>query len=151
MSTNSHTEQHIEVDVPVRVAYNQWTNFEEFPNFMGGVKSVQKKGSDTVHFTVEVGPKTVDYDAKIVDQIPDERVSWKSIDGKENIGVVTFNSLGANKTRVGLRMQYEVDGLDEQIGDMLGFVSRRAKGDLDNFKEYVEDRTKSANAWRNVN
>lgn len=146
--SNSHTEQFVEVDVPVRVAYNQWTNFDEFPKFMGGVKNVTRIGEDKVHFTVEVGPKTVDYDAKIVDLQQDQRVSWKAVDGKENIGVVTFNAIDENKTRVGLRMNYETEGVAEAVGDALGFVSRQAKSDLDSFKEYVEDRNQAKAAWR---
>ena len=146
MST-SETTQHVEVDVPVEVAYRQWTNFEEFPNFMTGVSEVKRLGGDKLHFEVEVGPKNVSYDAEIVDQTPNETVSWRATDGKTNIGVVSFTKIDANQTRVGLRLQYEVEGLAEHVGDTLGFVSRQAKSDLHNFKNYVEDRTKAIYAW----
>jgi len=146
--SDSETSQHIEVDVPVSVAYNQWTQFEEFPRFMDGVEEVQQLTDDTVRFTVAVGPKKLSYDAQIVTQEPDQQIAWRAIDGKKNLGVVTFQQLGPNKTRVGLRLGYELDGIAEKIGDMLGFVDGRVKGDLKNFKEFIEAREQPTGAWR---
>lgn len=146
MSTT--VEESIDVDVPVRTAYDQWTQFEEFPRFMDGVERVEQLTDDTVRFTVAVGPKKHTYEAKIVAQEPDRKITWRAVDGKENLGVVTFEPLGANKTRIGLRLAYELDGLAEKVGDMLGFVSGRAKGDLRNFKAFIEQRQEPTGAWR---
>lgn len=145
---DSQTSQKIEVDVPLKTAYDQWTQFEEFPRFMDGVKSVEQLTDDTVRFTVAVGPKTLTYDAKIVMQEPDRQITWRAIDGKENLGEVTFEPLGASRTRIGLRLAYDLDGVAEHIGDMLGFVSGRAMGDLQNFKSFIEDRQQPTGAWR---
>jgi uncharacterized membrane protein len=146
--SKSQTSQSIEVDVPVSTAYNQWTQFEEFPRFMGGVEQVVQKGADMVWFKVNVGGRTVEYDARIVEQTPDKKIVWRSVSGKKTGGMVEFENLGASKTRVTLDLMYEPEGALENIGDMLGFVSNRAKQDLANFKEFIESRQSESGAWR---
>jgi uncharacterized membrane protein len=144
----SQTSQSIVVDVPVRTVYNQWTQFEEFPKFMGGVEEVRQKGPEMTYFKVNVGGKTVEYDAKIVEQIPDKKIVWRSVAGKKTGGMVEFEPVGSNQTRVTLDLMYEPEGPLENIGDMAGMVSSRAKKDLEKFKEFIESRGVESGAWR---
>ena len=146
--SKSQTSHSIVVDVPVRTAYNQWTQFEEFPKFMGGVESVVQKGEDIVYFRVNVAGKTVEYDARIVEQEPDRRIVWRSVAGKKTGGMVSFEALGPERTEVTLDMMYEPEGLLENIGDLLGLVGSRSKQDLANFKELIEGRQVETGAWR---
>jgi len=138
----------IEVDVPVRTAYNQWTQFEEFPKFMEGVHEVHQLDDRRLHWRAEVGGKEEEWEAEIREQIPDEKIIWNSIGGKENAGIVTFDTLGANKTRVHLEMSYDPEGFTETVGDKLGFMSRRVEGDLERFKEFIESRGVETGAYR---
>jgi uncharacterized membrane protein len=144
----SQTSQSIVVDVPVSTAYNQWTQFEEFPRFMGGVESVVQKGPDMVFFKVNVGGRTVEYDARIVEQVPDRKIVWRSVSGKKTGGMVEFEPDGATRTRVTLDLMYEPEGVLENVGDLLGFVTNRTKQDLANFKEFIESRQVESGAWR---
>ena len=144
----SQTAQATVVNVPVRTAYNQWTQFEEFPKFMGGVEEVRQKGVDVAYFKVNVGGHTVEYDAKIVEQVPDRKIVWRSIAGKRTGGMVEFEPVGANQTRVSLDLMYEPEGPLENLGDMVGLVANRAKQDLENFKKYIESRGVESGAWR---
>ena len=146
--SKSQTSASTVVDVPVRTAYNQWTQFEEFPKFMGGVEEVRQKGPDVAYFKVNVGGHTVEYDAKIVEQVPDRKVVWRSVAGKKTGGMVEFEPLGANQTRVTLDLMYEAEGALENVGDMIGLVTKRAKQDLENFKKYIESRGVESGAWR---
>jgi uncharacterized membrane protein len=134
----SSIEREIQVDVPASHAFAHWANLEQLPRFMSGVQSVTRNPDDTTHWKVQIGPKTVEYDAEIVHE-RDRMLSWRSVDGKDHRGVVMFTPVDATTTRVGLRMQYEVEGVDEVIGDLLGFVGRRTQKDLENFKAYVEN------------
>jgi uncharacterized membrane protein len=134
--------------VPVRTAYNQWTQFEDFPKFMGGVEEVRQKGPDVAYFKINVGGRTVEYDAKIVEQVPDRKIVWRSVAGKKTGGMVEFEPVGANQTRVSLDLMYEAEGALENIGDMVGLVSKRAKQDLANFKEFIESRGVESGGWR---
>jgi uncharacterized membrane protein len=144
----SSVEKSIEVNVPVRTAYNQWTQFEEFPRFMEGVEEVRQHGDDQLHWRARIAGTTEEWEAKITDQVPDQRVAWKSTSGAPNHGTVTFQSMGANQTRVTLHLEYEPKGMTENIGDALGFVSRRVEGDLERFKKFIESRGQETGSWR---
>lgn len=146
---NANDKQHsIDVDVPVRVAYNQWTQFEEFPRFMDGVSSITQLEDDRLHWIVDIAGVTREFDTTITEQIPDERVAWATTSGPSHAGVVTFHRLDDATTRVALQMDFEPEGFLETVGDKLGFVSGRLAGDMKNFKAFIEDRTQSSGAWR---
>ena len=144
----SEQTKSIDVNVPVRTAYNQWTQFESFPHFMEGVKEVRQINDTTLHWVANVGGKTKEWDAKITEQIPDERVAWQSIDGAPNAGVVTFHRIGDMQTRVTLQMDYDPEGFVENIGDKLGMMGHRLEDDLKKFKEFIESRGSATGAWR---
>ena len=144
----SRIRESVEVEVPLSTAYNQWTQFEEFPRFMEGVESVHQLDASRLFWKAEIGGKTVEWQAKITEQIPDMRVAWRSVSGAKNAGSVTFDRLGDQRTRVHLELEYEPEGLVENVGDFLGVVSRRARGDLERFKEFIERRGHETGAWR---
>jgi uncharacterized membrane protein len=144
----SEKQKSIEVDVPVSTAYNQWTQFEEFPQFMDGVESVTQLDDKRLHWVAEIAGTQREWDAEIVDQEPDQRIAWRSIDGTGNAGVVTFRPAGEGKTQITLDLDVEAEGLVEKIGDKLGFVSKQAEGDLERFKELIESRGVETGAWR---
>jgi uncharacterized membrane protein len=144
----STIEESIVVDVPVSTAYNQWTQFEEFPRFMEGVERVHQLDDTRLHWVAEIGGKREEWDAEITEQHPDERVAWRSMSGARNAGVVTFHPLSASQTKVMLQLEYEPEGAAEKVGDALGMVSRRAKGDLERFKGFIESRGTETGAWR---
>lgn len=141
-------EKHTDVNVPVRTAYNQWTQFEEFSRFMEGVEQVTQLDDTRLHWAANIGGKRVEWDAKISEQIPDKRIVWYSEGGAMQNGMVSFTPLGPNTTRVTLRIDYEPEGMVEEVGDKLGFVSRRVEGDLKRFKEFIEARGTETGAWR---
>jgi uncharacterized membrane protein len=141
-------EQSIEVQVPVSTAYNQWTQFEEFPRFMEGVERVEQLDDTHLHWRASVGGHTEEWDAKITEQIPDERVAWTSTDGKGNGGVVTFHRLNDDTTKVMVQLDYETDGLLEKAADVIGLPERRVKADLERFRELIETRGRETGAWR---
>ena len=140
-------EKSITIDVPVSTAYNQWTQFEEFPHFMEGVERVQQLGPDRLHWIADVGGRVKEWDARIVEQRPDERIAWRSEAGAANDGIVTFHREGQG-TRIDLAVEYEPDGLAEHVGDAMGFMSRRVEGDLERFKEFIEQRGTATGSWR---
>jgi uncharacterized membrane protein len=144
----SRFEDTVTVGVPVRVAYDQWTQFEDFPKFMEGVKTVEQIDDQTLRWTADVAGKTKTWTADITDQTPDERIAWKSIEGADNAGAVLFEPAGSNETRVTLRIEAEPEGAVESAGDALGFLERRVKGDLERFKEYVEGTGGDGHGWR---
>jgi uncharacterized membrane protein len=144
----STIEQSIDVDVPVATAYNQWTQFEAFPRFMEGVEEVRQIDDTHLHWRAKFAGREQEWDAEITEQHPDERVAWKSTDGAQNAGVVTFHELDPGTTRVMLQLDVEPDGLVEKAGDALGLVKRRAAGDLERFKEMIEGRGQETGAWR---
>ena len=144
----SSIEQSVEVSVPVRTAYNQWTQFEDFPHFMEGVKAIRQLDDTSLHWTVEIAGQVREFDAKITEQNPDERIAWTTIDGPHQAGVVTFHRLGDNRTKVMLQMEYDPEGLVEKVGDALGVVRARVKGDLERFKSFIESRGQETGAWR---
>jgi uncharacterized membrane protein len=141
-------EKSVDVQVPVRTAYNQWTQFEEFPRFMDGVKEVRQLDDTHLHWVADIGGKTQEWDARITEQSPDERVAWTAESGSLNAGVVTFHKIDDDTTRVMLQMEYDPQGLVETAGDTMGFVSRRVAGDLDRFKEFIEERGRETGGWR---
>ena len=141
-------ERSVEVNVPVRTAYNQWTQFEEFPHFMQGVKDVRQIDDTHLRWRAEVAGKDEEWDAVITEQLPDERVAWRSTSGAQNAGVVTFHRIADGVTRVMLQLDYEPEGVVEHAGNMLGVVSGRIEGDLERFKDFVEARGQETGAWR---
>jgi uncharacterized membrane protein len=144
----STVEKSIEVNVPVRVAYNQWTQFEDFPQFMQGVQEVRQVGEKGQHWRANIGGKEKEWDAEIIEQTPDQVIAWRSITGAPNGGRVTFQPLGPNQTRVNLEMEYDPEGVVENVGDALGLVSGRVQGDLNRFKQFIESRGAETGAWR---
>lgn len=138
----------IDVNVPVRTAYDQWTQFEEYPRFMDGVKSVQQLDDTHLHWKAVIAGQQKDWDAEITDQHPDERVAWRATAGAQNAGVVTFHRLDDSTTRVTLQMDVDPDGLVETVGTALGVLQRRVKGDLERFKEFIEARGVETGGWR---
>src|SRR5688572_5159262 len=141
-------EQTIEVHVPITTAYNQWTQFEEFPKFMEGVEEVKQLDDRRLHWVAEFGGDRHEWDAEIVEQSPEERVAWRNIDGKENAGVVTFHKIDDSVTRIAVQMDFAPAGLKEKLGDAVGVPDRRVKGDLGRFKEFIESRGQETGAWR---
>jgi uncharacterized membrane protein len=144
----STIEESIEVEVPVRTAYNQWTQFEEFPKFMEGVEAVRQLDDTHLHWKAEIWGKVKEWDAEVTEQRPDERVAWTNKDGARNAGAVTFHKVGDNKTRIMLQLDVEPEGPAEKVGDALGAVKRRVKADLERFKEFIESRGRETGAWR---
>jgi uncharacterized membrane protein len=130
----STVEKSIDVDVPVSTAYNQWTQFESFPNFMEGVDRIDQLSPTQTHWVTSIGGVNREFDAEITEQHPDERIAWTTTGGPKQAGVVTFHRLAEDKSRVMLQMDFEPDGVVETAGDKLGFVGRRVEGDLERFK-----------------
>ncbi len=141
-------DESIEVNVPVSAAYNQWTQFEDFPLFMEGVDHVQQKDDTRLHWVATVAGKTNEWDAKILEQHPDRQISWISEDGKKTRGTVSFEPLGESKTLIRLSMSYQAEGLKETMGSAAGLDQRRVRGDLERFKELIESRGAESGAWR---
>lgn len=144
----STVEESVEVAVPVRTAYNQWTQFESFPEFMEAVVSVTQGADTMTHWVTEVGGAVREFDAQIVEQIPDTRIAWRSLDGPDQAGVVTFHRLDDEHCRVMLQMTFEPDGVVETVGDKLGIVRSQVETDLRRFKEFIEARGSESGAWR---
>jgi uncharacterized membrane protein len=138
----------IEVGVPVSTAYNQWTQFEDFPLFMEGVEDVKQLDDTRLHWVASVGGKRAEWDAKILEQHPDTQISWISEDGKKTRGTVSFESRGDGKTLIRLSMSYQAEGPIEQIGSAAGLDQRRVRSDLERFKELIESRGTESGAWR---
>ena len=138
----------IDVEVPVSTAYNQWTQFEEFPRFMEGVERIQQLDDTHLRWAAEVAGKREEWDAEITEQHPDERVAWVATSGKGNAGVVTFHRLADDQTRVTVQLDWEPEGVTENIGVALGFDDRQVKKDLVRFKEMIETRGTETGAWR---
>ena len=142
-------EEGIKVGVPARTAYDQWTQFEDFPLFMEGVMEVRQVTDTRTHWVVEVGGVRREFDAEIDQQEPDMRIAWHSIEGPKHAGVVTFHPLGDDDhSKVMLQMELDPEGFVETVGDALGFVKRRVTGDLERFKEFIEARQVPTGAWR---
>lgn len=147
MSTST-IEQSVEVHVPVRTAYDQWTQFEDFPRFMEGVERVEQIDDERLHWTAKVGGRREEWDARITEQTPDQRIAWTSTGGTHHAGVVTFHRIDDARTRVMLQMDYEPESVAEKVGDALGVMTRRVKGDLERFRDFIESRGRPTGAWR---
>jgi uncharacterized membrane protein len=143
----STIEESIDIEVPVSTAYSQWTQFESFPNFMEGVERVEQHGDTHLHWVAEIGGTRREWDAEITEQHPDERIAWKAVDQDGPDGVVTFHKLDDNRTRVMVQMDYEPQGMKESAGAMIGADDRRVRGDLESFKEFIEERGSATGRW----
>jgi len=141
-------EESIEVDVPVRTAYDQWTQFQEFPQFMEGVEEVRQLDDTHLHWRTKIAGTEKSFRAKVTEQIPDERIAWTSEEGARQAGVVTFHRLDEQRTRIMLQLDAEPEGLVEKAGDALGLLERRVTADLENFKRLIESRGEESGAWR---
>lgn len=144
----STIEKSIEVKVPARTAYDQWTQFEDFPRFMDGVESVTQIDDTHLRWRANIAGVVEEWDAEISEQMPDKRIAWHSTSGPKNAGVVTFHRLDDNSSRVMLQLDYEPQTWSESLGDLLGFMERRVTGDLQRFKEFIEHRQQPTGAWR---
>lgn len=138
----------IDVEVPVKTAYDQWTQFETFPKFMDGVKSVRQLDDTTLEWVADVAGREKCWQAKITEQEPDQRIAWTATEGAHNAGVVTFHRLEEGKSRVTLQLDVDPEGPIENIGDALGLVKGRVKGDMERFKTFIEERGAATGAWR---
>jgi uncharacterized membrane protein len=141
-------ERSIDVNVPVQVAYNQWTQFEKFPEFMDAVDEVRQVDDTHLHWVARVAGRRKEWDAEITEQTPDQRIAWTSTTGARNAGVVTFHRIDDGTTRVMLQLEVEPEGVLETAGTAAGLFEREVAGDLDRFKEYIESRGTESGAWR---
>jgi len=141
-------EESIEVGVPVRAAYDQWTQFEEFPQFMEGVESVTQLDDTHLQWVAEIGGTRREWQAEITEQHPDQRIAWRAVEGAENAGVITFHPVSESATKLMLQLDFDPEGVREQVADKLGLVKKRAAGDLERFKQLIEARGAESGAWR---
>ena len=144
----STIEKSIEVNVPVRTAYNQWTQFEEFPRFMEGVKEVTQLDDTSLHWKAEIAGQDTEWDTEITEEMADQRLAWTSRGGDIKGWVATFHQLSDARSKVMLQLEYAPQGVAENVGDALGVVSLRVQGDLERFKEFIEKRGRETGAWR---
>ena len=141
-------ERDIEVEAPLRQVYNQWTQFEEFPRFMEGVEEVQQLDDRRLYWHASIGGRDIEWEAEIEEQVPDRRIAWRSTSERVIAGAVEFEAPGSMTTNVRLAMEYEPEGIIEGIGDSLGVLERQVEGDLERFKEFIENRDSETGAWR---
>ena len=141
-------EKTVTVNVPVFTAYNQWTQFEDFPQFMGGITSVTQLSDDRLEWVAEIAGVKRRWEAKVLEQVPDRKVSWAATEGATNAGEVTFQEVGPGATEVHLTLEYEPEGLVEKVGDKLNVVENQAEGDLERFKAFIESESYATGAWR---
>ena len=144
----SNIEESIDVAVPVRTAYNQWTQFEEFPQFMDGVEEVRQLDDTHLHWVAEIAGVRREWQAEVTEQTPDQRIAWQSTNGAQHAGVVTFHRIDDGQSRVMLQLDTEPEGIAEKAGDALGVLKRQVKGDLERFKKLIESRGSESGAWR---
>jgi uncharacterized membrane protein len=145
----ANVEKSITVNVPVHAAYNQWTQFESFPKFMDGVKAVRQKDDTHLHWQAEVAGKKEEWEAEIIEQVPDRKIAWRSTTGAPNAGIVMFQPISDNATQVKLQLEAEPRSMTEKVGDKAGMLDRQVKGDLEKFKEFIESRGgQPTGAWR---
>ena len=141
-------EKTIELDVPIEVVYNQWTQFEEFPQFMEGIKEVRQIDDKHLHWKARIGGQDKEWDTEIEQQIPDQVIAWHSTSGASNAGRVRFDKAPGGKTKLTLELGYEPEGLVENVGSALGLVSSRIQGDLERFRDFIEKRGRESGGWR---
>ncbi|MFJ3582900.1 SRPBCC family protein [Streptomyces sp. NPDC090127] len=145
----SQVKGSIEVDVPVRTAYDQWTQFESFPEFMDGVERIEQRTDTLTHWVTKIGGVEREFDAEITEQVPDTKVAWVTVEGEsEQSGLVTFQPIDPSHTKVTLRMDFDPEGMAENIGDKFGFVDRQVQSDLKRFKHFIEERGSATGGWR---
>ncbi|MCC5037102.1 SRPBCC family protein [Streptomyces sp. WAC 00631] len=145
----SKVEESVEVEVPVRTAYDQWTQFEDFPQFMEGVERIEQRTPTRTHWVTKIAGVKREFDAEITEQIPDERVAWTTVEGEaKQAGVVTFHRLDDKRTKVMLQLDHDPQGIADTVGDKMGFVKKQAKQDLSRFKSFIESRGVETGAWR---
>ncbi len=144
----SKVEESIELEVPVQTAYNQWTQFEEFPRFMEHVDEVKQLDDEHLHWKVTIAGKTEEFDAQVTEQVPDTRIAWKSTSGRENAGAVDFHPLGDDRSQIVVALDAETEGMMEKAADASGMAARQLRGDLKRFKELIEQRGSETGAWR---
>jgi uncharacterized membrane protein len=144
----TRVEKSVTVEAPVSVAYNTWTQFEDFPLFMGGVKEVRQLGDSRLHWVAEIGGVKREWDAAILEQVPDEKIAWAATEGATNAGTVHFSPAGPDRTVVTLTLEYEPEGLVEKAGDQLNIVERRAEADMENFRKLMESGGREPGGWR---
>jgi uncharacterized membrane protein len=145
----ANVQKSITVDVPLHSVYNQWTQFESFPQFMDGVKEVRQQGDTQLHWKAQIAGKTEEWDAEITEQIPDRKIAWRSTSGAPNAGIVTFNPVSDTATEVNLQLEAQPQSVTEKVGDALGALDRQVETDLEKFKRYIEDRGgQETGAWR---
>lgn len=144
----STVQKSIEVNVPIRTAYDQWTQFEDFPKFMEGVEEVQQLSDTRTHWVTSIAGTEREFDAEITEQVPDKRIAWRAVDGPDQGGVVIFEPVGSGATRIVVEMDFAPEGLVEKAGDALGVIDRRVQGDLERFKDFIEGRGVETGAWR---
>lgn len=141
-------ESSVDIDCPVRTVYNQWTQFEEFPRFMAGVREIRQLDETHLHWCAEVWGRKEEWDAEITEQTPDVRISWRSVSGAKNAGTVRFEPLGPKRTRVRLIMAFEPEGPMENLGTAFGAVGHQVKSSVDDFKLFIESRQQETGGWR---
>ncbi|MGJ0535117.1 MAG: SRPBCC family protein [Methylocystis sp.] len=144
----STVQKSIDINAPVSSVYNQWTQFEDFPAFMEGVTEVTQLDDSHLHWCAEIGGKEMEWDAEITEQIPDQRIAWRSVEGTPTAGVVSFHKLDDGATRVMVQMDYDPESILENAGDTVGLLSQRVEGDLERFKDFLESRGEETGAWR---
>ena len=144
----TRVERSIQVAVPLSTAYDQWTQFEDFPHFMGGVREVRQLDDRRLHWTAEIAGVRREWEATVLEQVPDQSIAWAATSGATNAGAVRFEPVGADRTTVFLTLEYEPEGVVEQVGDALGVVERQVTSDLERFKALVEDQGYASGAWR---
>jgi uncharacterized membrane protein len=141
-------EESIEVEAPVTATYNQWTQFEDFPRFMEGVESVTQLDDKRVHWVAEVAGKRKEWDAEITRQVPDREIDWVGLGDPDNRGRIVFEALDGDTSKVTMMLDYDPEGIVEEVGDAVGLVKRRVRGDMERFKEFIEARGRETGAWR---
>jgi uncharacterized membrane protein len=144
----STTTASVDVNRPIDVVYNQWSQFESFPEFMEGVERIDQRDDTHLHWVIKVGGVTREFDATVTEQHPEERVAWKSDSGPDHAGVVTFHRLDDDNTRVTTQMDVDPDGVIENVADKLGILKARVSGDLKRFKKFIESRPAETGGWR---
>jgi uncharacterized membrane protein len=138
----------VDVEAPISAVYDQWTQFESFPEFMGGVDEITQTDDTHTHWVTSIGGVTREFDTEITEQHPEERVAWKSTDGTTHAGVITFHRLGDTTTKVTAQIDWEPEGVVEKVGSVLKFDDRQVQSDLDRFKDFIEDRGRATGGWR---
>ena len=138
----------VDVEAPISAVYNQWTQFESFPQFMGGVDEITQVDDTHTHWVTSIGGVTREFDTEVTEQHPEERVAWKSTDGTTHAGVITFHRLADTTTKVTAQIDWKPEGVVEKAGSVLGFDDRQVQSDLERFKEFIEARGQETGAWR---